>query len=89
MCDTLTIATLGHVDNRQLLALSLARRLAGSGEARAIRQSAGLSLKDVADAVGSTPSGVWRWERGERGPRGLPGVAYGDLLRDLQRAAAA
>lgn len=77
------------MDSKQLLALSLARRLAVSGEALVIRQGAGLSLKDVADAVGSTPSGVWRWERGERTPRGLPGVAYGDLLRQLQKAVVA
>lgn len=77
------------VESKELLALSLARRLSASGQALVIRQGAGLSLKDVADAVGSTPSGVWRWERGERAPRGLPGVAYGNLLRELQKAASA
>ena len=44
----------------QVLDLALARRLARSGDARTIRLSAGLSLADVAGAVGVDLSTVSR-----------------------------
>jgi DNA-binding transcriptional regulator YiaG len=74
------------MDSTELVALSFARRLAASGEAKAIRLRAALSLRDIGDAAGTTPSAVWRWERGERRPQGPAGVAYGRLLRDLLAA---
>ncbi len=59
-----------------------------SGAARAVRESAGLSLEEVAAAVGVTGSAVGRWERGERIPRGPRALIYARLLERLHRSAA-
>jgi transcriptional regulator with XRE-family HTH domain len=56
------------------------RRLLASGEARRIRELAGLSLSDVAADIGVTGSAVYRWERGERVPRGRAAADYAVLL---------
>ena len=59
------------------------RGLAKSGAARAIREGAGLSLGEVASAVGVAKTTVYRWESGDRRPRGDRAIAYGQLLTDL------
>jgi DNA-binding transcriptional regulator YiaG len=59
------------------------RGLARSGAARLIREGAGLSLGEVARAVGVAKTTVFRWERGDRRPRGDKAIAYGQLLTDL------
>lgn len=61
------------------------RRLIASGEAREIRLAAGLTLREVGEAVGVAPSTVFRWEAGQRTPRAaaarylalLEGIAEG------------
>ncbi len=63
-----------------LTELSGIRALVGSGAARSIRIAAGLSLGEVAKAVGVSPTTVLRWENRQRIPQGEPGVAYGRLL---------
>ena len=65
------------------VALALTRRLVANGEARAIRELNHLSRADVATAVGASSTAVWRWERGDRVPRGLPALRYGELLAVL------
>lgn len=57
--------------------------LVADGEAKRLRVSAGLSLAEVAAACGVLPSTVWRWERGERRPRGRHGLAYARVLDRL------
>lgn len=47
---------------------------------------AGLSLREVADAVGISPSTLWRWEERERAPRGAAAVAWVRLLDELASA---
>ncbi len=69
-----------------LLALRDVRSLARSGGARAIRQAAGLSLSEVADVVGVSTVTVYRWEVGERSPRGAPALSYKNLLDVLSGA---
>jgi transcriptional regulator with XRE-family HTH domain len=59
------------------------RQACRTGAARAIRRAAGLSLAEIARAVGSTPSAVSRWERGLRVPRAEAAQRYGALLREL------
>lgn len=66
-----------------LLTLVLVRTLTSTGEARSRRTNAGLSLGEVAEAIGVSPSTVLRWERGERAPRGEAAVRYGQLLKQL------
>jgi transcriptional regulator with XRE-family HTH domain len=65
--------------------LARARTLATSGAGLRQRTSAGLSLREVAQAVGVSPSTLWRWERGERAPRGKAAIAWASLLSDLDR----
>ena len=66
-----------------LVRIANARSAAHSGAARGLRLAAGLSLREVASDVGVTVSTVWRWEAGERRPRGAAAVRYADLLEAL------
>lgn len=81
-----TIAT--HSPSDQLLDLVNVRAIARSGRAREIRVAAGLSLADVAGAIGVAAGTVQRWENGLRKPYGAPALRYGALLGALDRAAA-
>ena len=69
----------------RLRLVSLAREQAASGAARAIRLRRGLSLREVAEAAGVTPTAVWRWENGHRLPRTAAAARYGAVLVDLAR----
>ena len=64
-------------------ALTRVRGLTNSGTARAIRLGAGLSLGEIARAIGVSPSTVLRWERRERTPRGEKALAYAQVLEEL------
>ena len=64
------------------------RALARSGEARTIREAAGLSIREVAAAVGVAPSTVWRWENGAVMPRWEDAQRYARLLQQLRERAA-
>jgi DNA-binding transcriptional regulator YiaG len=50
-----------------------------------IRQEAGLSLNEIARAVGCSHVAVQRWETGKRAPRGDAALRYGALLDALSR----
>lgn len=65
------------------LEISLARKLAATGEARRLRQAAGLSLYDLARDLGVTAGTVSRWETGNRVPRGDAAARYAGLLGEL------
>ena len=69
------------------LALSRARGLAASGEARERRLAARLSIAELAAEVGVAPATVSRWESGQRRPRGAAAIRYERLLDDLERQA--
>jgi transcriptional regulator with XRE-family HTH domain len=71
------------MDNDSLVALARARALCTSGAARAARLAAGLSLGEVGKALEKAPSTIYRWEKGERQPRGEAGIRYGELLARL------
>ena len=51
---------------------------------KAWRETAGLTLEQVANELGVTKMTVWRWETGERTPRGQNRVEYSRLLRALK-----
>lgn len=72
-----------------LLLVSRARMLAVTGTARRRRVDAGLSLREVADAIGVSHTAVWKWEAGDQLPRGHAAVAWARLLDDLEAARAA
>jgi len=67
-----------------VLTLVRVRELAASGEARRVRLAAGLSLYDIAGAIGSTASSVQRWESGNRRPYGEPALRWCRLLAALE-----
>lgn len=53
------------------------------GDARHIREEAGLSRRDIAEAVGVTPGAVVMWETYGQRPRLRTAVRLGQLLREL------
>lgn len=59
------------------------RELAASGEARRLREKAGLSLSEVGAACGATPSAVSRWETGKRRPQGPHARRYAEVVCGL------
>ena len=69
-----------------LVVLTRTRALTESGLARSIRLGAGLSLTEVAQAVGVSISTVHRWENAERKPTREQAVRYGRLLMDVAGA---
>jgi DNA-binding transcriptional regulator YiaG len=54
---------------------------------KAIREAVGIPRTRIASALGVTPTTVWRWETGEREPRGDLRARYGELLMRLQEVA--
>lgn len=69
----------------EVLLLARARRLAATGAGRELRTGAHLSLREVAESVGVAPNTLWKWEQGQRSPRGSGAVAWAALLTELQR----
>lgn len=66
--------------------LARVRHMCRTGEARGIREGAGLSLAEMADSIASdmSASTIMRWERGQRVPHGPRALAYFRVLRDLE-----
>lgn len=56
-------------------------------ERRAIREAAGLSRQELADAIGVTPAAVGHWEQGKRTPSGIYLDRYVEAIRTLREAA--
>ena len=67
----------------RLLLLAKTRTRVADGSAKALRQRYGLSLTEIAEGLSISPTTVWRYERGDRVPRGDVAVRYGQLLSDL------
>jgi DNA-binding transcriptional regulator YiaG len=57
--------------------------MCANGEARLIRKTAGLSLGEVAAAIGSSSAVVARWETGKARPRKDAALRYGEFLAEL------
>lgn len=77
------------MDTDALVRVTRVRQLARSGAARSIRLAAGLSLGEVGRSLGCSTSTVFRWEAGERVPRGDLAIRYGELLDALMQRGAA
>lgn len=77
------------VTDTQVLRLAEVRAAAASGEAARLRLEAQLSLGEVARACGVDQSTVWRWENGERRPRGNAALLYGQIIDTLRQRVAA
>lgn len=69
---------------RELSSIAAARELLSSGRARQLRQASHLSLRDVAQALDTSPATVLRWESGEQRPRAESALLYARLLRAVQ-----
>lgn len=63
--------------------VSRVRALAKDGGARERRLSAQVSLREVAHALGTTPSTVHRWETGECRPSEQSALRWAKLLVEL------
>jgi DNA-binding XRE family transcriptional regulator len=72
----------------RVMAIAEGRQLAASGIARLVRQSAGLSLRDVARVVGIDPGTVWHWEHGSKRPTDANAIAYRDVIAALRNTQA-
>ena len=79
---------LGVVLNH-LVKLATVRAAARSGASRDVRMAAGLSLREVAEAIGVGVSTIHRWEAGDRRPHGAAALRYADLISELKAAALA
>ena len=73
------------VPRNSIVELARVRRLTRTGEARRIRLRYGLSLTEIANAVGVSPGAISRWEHGQRRPTGDHALVYADLLDQLER----
>lgn len=60
--------------------ISAVRALVANGEAREQRQLRRLTLREIADAIGSSPSTVLRYEQGTALPRSRHALRYADAL---------
>ena len=57
-----------------------------SGEAKSIRLTAQLSLAETASEIPVSKSTLFRWEAGQRSPRGDKALGYGALLQRLVKS---
>lgn len=71
-----------------LIVLARVRRLAKSGAARAIRVGQDVSLAEMGSSLGVGPATIYRWESGQRSPRGELALAYASALDALMEASA-
>lgn len=67
----------------KVFVLALMRRLVANGVARELREGYGLSLADVARAVHTSPSVIYRYEHGQRVPHGETALRYARFLAQL------
>lgn len=75
--NTKPMATLAELELR---AASVARTACRNGDARRLRESMHLGVREVARALDVSPTAVSQWERAQRSPRGDRAVAYAELL---------
>lgn len=67
--------------------LNIRRALPTPDRCRELRENAGLSQQDIAEAVGVTRQAVGHWESGIRRPRGTALARYVEALAVLETAA--
>lgn len=77
------VYTVSPVEREEILKISKARALARSGAARSIRLAARLSLSEMAAPIRVSAVTIYRWETGQRSPRGEAAARYAELLESL------
>lgn len=71
---------------RILERIRMRRTLPSPEKRREIREAAGLTLQDLADAIGVTPATIHYWEQGTRNPRPEHITAYTAALDAMATA---
>jgi transcriptional regulator with XRE-family HTH domain len=69
----------------ELQAVVRGRRLGREGRGRFLREAAGLSLRDLAHAVGVDVATLSRWERGVARPRHAAAVRWVAACDEIER----
>lgn len=72
---------------RNAVVLTKMRDAVRSGEARELRTASGLSLREVAEDIGTHVATIHRWEQGICLPRGPHALRYAKLLDELGKVA--
>lgn len=62
------------------------RCLPSPQECRRLRIAAGLTRRDIADAIGASVPAVGHWENGLRRPRGEFAERYAEVIAAIRRA---
>lgn len=70
----------GQMSPEDLRRISAVRMLIANGDARAERQRRRLTLREIADTIGSSPSTIHRWEKGTALPRGAHALRWAEAL---------
>jgi transcriptional regulator with XRE-family HTH domain len=70
----------GGMNPDDLRRISEIRALVADGKAREQRLSRRLTLQEIADAIGTSPSTVHRWEQGRSTPRGAAALRLAEVL---------
>lgn len=68
----------------QLVRVARVRAHAAGGEARAVREAAGISLREAARTIRTSPSTLSRWETGECKPKPAAALRWAKLLDQLK-----
>ncbi len=71
-------------DDQRDLFLLAAARYARNGSGRRIREQANMRQQEMARRIGITSTGLYRWERGQRRPRGDAAVRWVQQLSRLE-----
>lgn len=69
---------------KDLALIAETRRACSTGEAKALRAAAGLSLGNIAETCHVDEVTVWRWENGRSAPNGSHALLYGSVLSLLR-----
>jgi len=77
------------MSTEDLARLAQVRKLIKSGQARRTREAAGISLAEMARAIGVDVSTLHRWETGKRRPRSAAALRYAGALAALEEVTAA
>jgi DNA-binding transcriptional regulator YiaG len=72
-----------------ITALAEIRQLASSGDARRIRETHDIRLREMADDIGVSHPTLSRWETGQRRPHGQAAEIWHRRLFQLQRMSGA
>jgi DNA-binding XRE family transcriptional regulator len=75
------------MNSRDLLAISRARALVASGEARRIREAAHLTQDEIGKTIGASKVTVSSYETGRRVPVSRIALRYARVLDELSRIA--